>query len=199
MYRLIKRFFDIISSVIVVLLLFPFLLIIACLIIFNSKGGAFYKQKRIGINQKPFFLLKFRSMRTTNVAGAEITIGNDPRITRIGAFIRRYKIDELPQLINIIKGDMSVVGPRPEVQQYVNLYSDEQLKVLKVKPGLTDYASLKYFNEQEILGKAEDPHQAYVEMMMPKKLNLNLKYISEISFKTDFIIICKTILRIVKK
>ena len=196
MYHFVKRFFDITSSVAVLLILSPVLILIALVISIDSKGGAFYKQERIGKNNKPFKLLKFRSMRRSSDRGSKITIGKDPRITKIGAFIRQYKIDELPQLINIVKGDMSVVGPRPEVKQYVNLYSDEQLKVLAVKPGLTDFASIAYFNEQELLGKAEDPHEMYVETIMPQKLKLNLEYIEKKNFKTDLLIIVRTIGRI---
>ena len=196
MYHFVKRFFDITSSVAVLLILSPVLILIALVISIDSKGGAFYKQERIGKNNKPFKLLKFRSMRRSSDRGSKITIGKDPRITKIGAFIRQYKIDELPQLINIVKGDMSVVGPRPEVKQYVNLYSDEQLKVLAVKPGLTDFASIAYFNEQELLGKAEDPHEMYVETIMPQKLKLNLEYIEKKNFKTDLLIIVRTISRI---
>ena len=196
MYHFVKRFFDITSSVAVLLILSPVLILIALVISIDSKGGAFYKQERIGKNNKPFKLLKFMSMRRSSDRGSKITIGKDPRITKIGAFIRQYKIDELPQLINIVKGDMSVVGPRPEVKQYVNLYSDEQLKVLSVKPGLTDFASIAYFNEQELLGKAEDPHEMYVETIMPQKLKLNLEYIEKKNFKTDLLIIVRTISRI---
>ena len=196
MYHFVIRFFDITSSVAVLLILSPVLILIALVISIDSKGGAFYKQERIGKNNKPFKLLKFRSMRRSFDRGSKITIGKDPRITKIGAFIRQYKIDELPQLINIVKGDMSVVGPRPEVKQYVNLYSDEQLKVLAVKPGLTDFASIAYFNEQELLGKAEDPHEMYVETIMPQKLKLNLEYIEKKNFKTDLLIIVRTISRI---
>jgi len=198
MYSLVKRFFDMTASLVVILLLSPFLVIIAILIITDSKGGAFYKQERIGLNNKPFYLLKFRSMRPEADKGSKITVGNDPRITKIGAFIRKYKIDELPQLINIIKGDMSVVGPRPEVKQYVDLYTVEQLKVLNVKPGLTDFASIEYFNEQAILGQSSDPQVTYINEVMPAKLVLNLKYIDQMSLVTDFVIICKTILKIVK-
>lgn len=198
MYPLVKRFFDIIASLLALLLLSPFLLIIIIVITTDSKGGAFYKQERIGLNKKPFYLLKFRSMRPESDKSSKITIGNDPRITKIGAFIRKYKIDELPQLINIIKGDMSVVGPRPEVKEYVDLYTKEQLIVLTVKPGLTDFASLEYFNEQALLGQSSDPQLTYINEVMPAKLALNLKYIKQMSLATDFAIIYKTILKILK-
>jgi lipopolysaccharide/colanic/teichoic acid biosynthesis glycosyltransferase len=129
----------------------------------------------------------------------QLTVGtNDRRITRVGGFIRKYKLDEFPQLINIIKGDMSIVGPRPEVRKYVDLYNEEQLKVLSVRPGLTDYASLEYINENEILGKASDPEKVYIEEIMPAKLQLNLRYIQEQGLKTDLKIIFRTIGKIVK-
>lgn len=193
MYPLIKRLFDVVSALIVLILLLPLFIVISLWIIIDSKGGFFYKQERIGKNQKKFGLYKFRSMQTGADKQGQITIGNDNRITKVGHFIRKYKIDELPQLINIIRGDMSVVGPRPEVKKYVDLYTNEQLKVLSVKPGLTDYASIEYFDEQTILGQAEDPNKEYIEVVMPAKLNLNLKYIKEKSLLTDLKIIFKTL------
>jgi lipopolysaccharide/colanic/teichoic acid biosynthesis glycosyltransferase len=197
MYSVVKRLLDILSSLMVLIVLLPFLLVIAILILSDSKGGIFYKQERIGKNQKPFYLYKFRSMRPESDKGSKITIGSDPRITKIGAFIRQFKIDELPQLINIVKGEMSVVGPRPEVKQYVQLYTEKQLRVLTVKPGLTDFASIQFFNEQEILGKAEDPQKKYIEEVMPQKLELNLHYIEQASFKTDVTVIFRTLLKII--
>ncbi|HIP36200.1 MAG TPA: sugar transferase [Crocinitomix sp.] len=188
-----KRLFDVVSALIVLILLLPLFIVISLWIIIDSKGGVFYKQERIGKNQKKFGLYKFRSMQTGADKQGQITIGNDNRITKVGHFIRKYKIDELPQLINIIRGDMSVVGPRPEVKKYVDLYTNEQLKVLSVKPGLTDYASIEYFDEQTILGQAEDPNKEYIEVVMPAKLNLNLKYIKEKSLLTDLKIIFKTL------
>ncbi len=197
MYLLVKRFFDILSATLVLILLSPFFIVTALLIVIDSKGGVFYKQERIGKKRSPFYLYKFRSMRPEADLGSKITVGKDPRITKIGAFIRKYKIDELPQLINIINGDMSVVGPRPEVKQYVDLYTDEQLKVLSVKPGLTDFASIKFFNEQEVLGQSENPQQLYIEEIMPAKLELNLLYLKKMSFSTDLKIILKTLKKIV--
>jgi lipopolysaccharide/colanic/teichoic acid biosynthesis glycosyltransferase len=199
MYNILKRLFDIISSLLVLIVLTPLLLIIGLWIVIDSKGGAFYKQERIGKNKKPFGLYKFRSMRPDSDKKGQITIGNDDRITKVGKFIRKYKIDELPQLINILIGDMSVVGPRPEVKKYVDLYNDEQLKVLSVKPGLSDYASIEYFDEQTILGKAKDPNKEYIEVVMPAKLKLNLKYIEDKSLLTDFKIIFKTLAKIIIK
>jgi lipopolysaccharide/colanic/teichoic acid biosynthesis glycosyltransferase len=198
MYSSFKRFFDIISSLMVLMLLSPLLLIIGLWIVLDSKGGAFYKQERIGKNNKPFDLYKFRSMRPNSDIQGQITIGNDNRITKVGKFIRKYKIDELPQLFNILRGDMSVVGPRPEVKKYVDLYNEEQLKVLSVKPGLSDYASIEYFDEQTVLGKAKDPNKEYIEVVMPAKLKLNLKYIKDKSFTTDLKIIFKTLGKIFK-
>lgn len=193
-----KRLFDILSSAIAFILLSPILIVLAVAIMIDSKGGVFYKQKRIGKNGKAFMLYKFRSMRTGSDRKGLITVGsNDDRTTKVGRFIRKYKLDELPQLINILKNDMSVVGPRPEVEKYVQLYTAEQRKVLSVKPGLTDLASLAYINENEILGRAKDPEKTYVEQIMPAKLRLNLEYIEKQSFWFDLKIIAKTLMRIV--
>lgn len=193
-----KRLFDILSSAIALILLSPILIVIAVGIIIDSKGGVFYKQKRIGKNGKAFMLYKFRSMRTGADRKGLITVGTkDDRTTKVGRFIRKYKLDELPQLINILKNEMSVVGPRPEVEKYVQLYTAEQQKVLNVKPGLTDLASLAYINENEILGQAKDPERTYVEQIMPAKLKLNLEYIEKRSFWFDLQIIAKTLMRIV--
>ena len=163
----------------------------------DSRGGIFYKQIRVGLGGRDFKLFKFRSMKTNSDKGSLLTVGgNDSRITRMGLFIRKYKIDELPQLLNVLIGDMSLVGPRPEVRKYVDLYNEEQKKALNVKPGVTDYASIEYSNENEILGKAENPEQVYINEIMPAKLKLNLKYISEKSFTTDLKIISLTIKKI---
>ena len=193
-----KRLFDIISSIVVVLLGFPFFITIAVVILIDGKGGVFYKQERIGRNKKPFYLLKFRTMKPGSENLGQLTIGNkDNRITTIGYYLRKYKLDEFPQLINVILGDMSIVGPRPEVVKYVNLYTEEQLNVLKVRPGLTDYASIIYFKENELLGNAEDPEKVYIQEIMPQKLALNTKYIREKGMLTDLKIIFKTFLKIV--
>jgi lipopolysaccharide/colanic/teichoic acid biosynthesis glycosyltransferase len=196
MYILTKRIFDVLASSIALILLSPILIIISFWIVLDSDGGIFYKQERIGKNQKPFWLYKFRSMRPNSDQLGQITIGKDNRITKVGHFIRKYKLDELPQLLNILKGDMSIVGPRPEVKKYVDLYNAEQLKVLSVKPGLSDYASIEYFDEQEILGQAENPDKEYIEKVMPAKLELNLKYIKEKSLLTDLKIIYNTLKKI---
>ncbi len=197
MYTAFKRISDVFASLMVLLLLLPLFLVVALLIVFDSKGGVFYKHVRVGKGGVQFGLYKFRSMVTNADKGSQITIGNDTRVTKVGRFIRRYKIDELPQLINILKGEMSVVGPRPEVKRYVDLYSKEQLKVLEVLPGLSDYASIKYFDEQKILGLAKDPNKEYIDHVMPAKLNLNLKYIEEKSFLTDIKIIFRTLGKLV--
>jgi lipopolysaccharide/colanic/teichoic acid biosynthesis glycosyltransferase len=194
-----KRAFDIFFSFIGLLILLPFFLIISLLIILDSRGSIFYKQVRVGKNDTDFYLLKFRSMRSDADKKGLLTVGGrDPRITRMGYYLRKYKIDELPQLLNVLKGDMSLVGPRPEVRKYVSLYNIEQKKVLSVLPGITDYASIEYSNENEILGKAENPEQVYIDEIMPAKLNLNLKYIAEKSLATDFKIIFRTFIKIIK-
>jgi lipopolysaccharide/colanic/teichoic acid biosynthesis glycosyltransferase len=194
-----KRLFDIILSIIGLIILAPFFIIIALLIVLDSRGGVFYRQVRVGKNGKDFYLFKFRSMRTdADKKGLLITVGGrDSRITRMGYFIRKYKVDELPQLLNVLFGDMSLVGPRPEVRRYVDMYNEEQKKVLTVKPGITDYASIEYSNENELLGKAADPEKVYIEEIMPAKLRLNLRYIAEQGLATDLKIIFKTIAKII--
>ena len=187
------RLFDIFFSAIGLLLLSPVLLVIYILIRLESKGGGFYIQERIGKDGTPFGLYKFRTMRTGSDKKGLLTVGDhDGRITRIGYFLRRYKLDELPQLLNVLKGDMSLVGPRPEVKKYVDLYTEEQREVLSVKPGITDYASITYVNENEILGSAEDPEKAYIEQVMPDKIKLNMKYIRNRSVIEYFKIIFLT-------
>lgn len=198
MYRITKRIFDFISSLLVLLLFSPLFFLIAIWIAFDSRGGVFYKQIRVGKDGKEFTLLKFRSMTTGADKHGLITVGNDSRVTRSGKFIRKTKLDEIPQLINILKGEMSVVGPRPEVPKYVALYSEEQKKVLSVRPGLTDYASLKYFDEQKLLGESDNPEKIYIETVMPSKLQLNMKYIGERSFWVDLKLIFQTLFRIFK-
>ena len=196
---MIKRIVDILFSIIGILILLPFFILISLIILMDSKGVTFYKQLRVGKDGKDFKLLKFRSMRTDSDKQGLLTVGGrDKRITRIVYFIRKYKIDELPQLINVLIGEMSLVGPRPEVRKYVDMYSQEQLKVLSVKPGITDFASIEYSNENELLGKAENPEEVYINEIMPAKLLLNLKYISEKSIGTDFKIIFKTLGKIFK-
>ncbi|MDF2436726.1 MAG: wcaJ [Bacteroidota bacterium] len=194
-----KRLFDIFFSLIGLIILFIPFLIISLIIMLDSKGGVFYRQVRVGKDGKDFRLFKFRSMRTDSDKAGLLTVGGrDSRITRSGYYIRKYKIDELPQLINVLTGDMSLVGPRPEVRRYVDMYNAQQKQVLSVKPGITDFASIEYSNENEILGKASDPEKVYIEEIMPHKLDLNLKYIRQQGILTDFKIIFKTIFKIVR-
>jgi lipopolysaccharide/colanic/teichoic acid biosynthesis glycosyltransferase len=197
---LLKRVFDIVFSFIgiVILILVPVFIVIPLLIIFDSRGGIFYRQLRVGKNNKDFFLLKFRTMQTGADKKGLLTVSSkDNRVTRIGYYLRKYKLDELPQLFNVLFGSMSLVGPRPEVRKYVDLYNAEQQQVLSVKPGITDYASIEYANENEILAKAQNPEQIYINEIMPHKLLLNLKYIHEQGFVTDVKIIFRTIGKIV--
>jgi lipopolysaccharide/colanic/teichoic acid biosynthesis glycosyltransferase len=194
----VKRAFDIVASLSGLICISPFLIIICVIVGLTSKGGVFYFQERIGLNGIPFRLFKFRTMFTNSDKKGLLTVGDrDPRITPIGYYLRKYKLDELPQLLNVVIGNMSIVGPRPEVKKYVDLYSEEQRRVLLVKPGITDYASLNYFDENELLAKTQNPEQTYIEEIMPAKLKLNAQYISEVGFVTDIKIIFKTLKRIV--
>jgi len=192
-----KRVFDIVASLLALLLLAPFLLVIAFLVALTSPGGAFFRQERVGRGGVSFQLLKFRSMRPDSEAKGQITVGGrDPRITGVGYFLRRSKLDELPQLINVLLGDMSVVGPRPEVPRYVALYSEEQRNVLNVRPGITSLASIAYIDENEVLGRSQDPERTYIEEVMPAKLALDLRYVRERSLLLDLRIIGRTFARI---
>jgi lipopolysaccharide/colanic/teichoic acid biosynthesis glycosyltransferase len=196
---MLKRIFDIISSLVVLTMGLPFFILIAFLIGIDSKGGVFFIQQRVGKNNRNFGLFKFRTMRSNSEKAGQITVGGkDPRITKIGYFLRKFKLDEFPQLLNVIQGDMSIIGPRPEVRRYVDMYSKEQLKVLSVRPGLSDFASIEYINENELLGKSDNPEKTYIEEIMPAKLQLNLKYIEQKSFGTDIKLIFKTIGKILK-
>jgi lipopolysaccharide/colanic/teichoic acid biosynthesis glycosyltransferase len=193
-----KRLFDIVASLAGILFLLPVFLIISILIVADSRGGVFYRQVRVGRGNKDFKLLKFRSMASGSDRKGLLTVGgNDSRITRVGYYLRKYKLDELPQLFNVLKGDMSLVGPRPEVRKYVQLYNDTQLQVLSVKPGITDLASIEFSNENEILGKSDNPEQLYIEEIMPRKLSMNLEYIRTRSFLNDLRIIGRTVAKIV--
>jgi lipopolysaccharide/colanic/teichoic acid biosynthesis glycosyltransferase len=195
-----KRLFDVLLSVCAIMFLSPFLIIISAIIFVSDGLPIFYCQIRVGRGNKDFKLFKFRTMRRNADKLGLLTVGGrDQRITRVGYFLRRYKLDELPQLFNVLFGSMSVVGPRPEVRKYVDLYNSEQLLVLLVKPGLSDYASLAYFSESELLGKSQDPEKTYVSEIMPAKLELNKKYILEAGLITDVKIIIKTLSRIFKK
>ena len=193
------RFFDFILSLVGLVILAPLFIVLSVWIKIDSKGPVFYKQVRVGQNSKDCGLFKFRSMVVDADKKGLITVGGrDPRITRSGYFIRKYKLDELPQLINVLLGDMSLVGPRPEVRKYVDLYTDEQQKVLSVKPGITDYASIEYMDENEILGKSSDPEKTYIEEIMPEKIKYNMKYINNKSLFEYFKIILLTVLKIVR-
>lgn len=193
------RFFDFILSLVGLVVLAPIFIVLAIWIKIDSKGPVFYKQVRVGQNGIDFGLFKFRSMVVDADKKGLITVGGrDPRITRSGYFIRKYKLDELPQLINVLLGDMSLIGPRPEVRKYVELYTDEQQKVLSVKPGITDYASIEYMDENEILGKSNDPEKTYIEEIMPEKIKYNMKYIQNKNVSEYFKIIFLTLLKIVR-
>lgn len=191
------RFFDLLFSLFGLILLLPFFLIISIAIVIGSRGDIFYIQERVGKNNRNFHLFKFRTMRSGADKQGGLTIGaRDSRITNTGFFLRKYKLDELPQLINVLKGEMSLVGPRPELRKYVDLYSEEQKNVLAVRPGITDIASLEYINENEILGASPDPERTYIEQIMPAKLELNRKFIKDPRLGNYFRIIGLTIKKI---
>lgn len=193
------RFFDIIFSIIGLVILSPLFIVLYLLIRIESRGGGFYSQERIGKNGKPFKLYKFRSMRIGSDKKGLITIGEkDNRITKTGFILRKYKLDELPQLWNVFIGDMSLVGPRPEVKKYTDLYTEEQKQVLQVRPGITDWASIKYVDENKILGESKDPDEAYVNLIMPNKIKLNMVYIQHQTLGEYFKIIFTTFKEIVR-
>lgn len=195
-----KRAFDIFVSLFILVCFLPLGLILALWIALESKGGIFYRQQRIGLFGNPFFILKFRTMRKDSDQFGKLTVGmRDPRITHSGYFLRKFKLDEFPQFINVLKGEMSIVGPRPEVQEFVNLYTAEQLKILSVKPGITDYASIEFFNENELLGNSEDPNKIYIEIIMPAKLEMNKKYLDNPSLQQDMRIMWQTFLKIINR
>lgn len=195
-----KRLFDIVASGCGLIILSPLFVILAIWIKLDSKGPVFYRQVRVGRYNKDFRIFKFRSMRVGADKQGLITVGGrDPRVTRSGYFIRKYKLDEFPQLINVFVGDMSLVGPRPEVRKYVDMYTEEQMRVLDVRPGITDLASIRYRNENELLEKAEDPDQFYVDVIMQDKLSINLEYVANHSFWYDIKLIFKTFWEIVSK
>ena len=188
-----KRTFDIILSLFGLILLSPLFLIVSLAIVLDSPGGVFYRQVRVGQHNRDFRIFKFRSMFTDADRRGLITIGErDPRVTRVGYYIRKYKLDELPQLLNVLIGDMSFVGPRPEVRKYVNLYSPEQLHVLDIRPGITDAASIKYHNENSLLAAQNNPDQYYLQVVMPDKLNINLDYVHNHNIIGDIQLIWNT-------
>lgn len=193
-----KRLFDIIVSLLVMIIFFPFGLIISLFILSEGKGEVFYLQERIGKNEKPFKLFKFRTMRKNADKLGKLTVGmKDPRITKIGYFLRKYKLDEFPQFINVLIGNMSLVGPRPEVKEYTDLYDAEQKKVLMVKPGITDYASIEFFDENKLLGESDDPKSTYINEIMPAKIELNQKYIKDPNVIHDIKIFWLTVKKVV--
>jgi lipopolysaccharide/colanic/teichoic acid biosynthesis glycosyltransferase len=194
-----KRIFDLLSSFIGLLLLSPVFIIISIMIKLYDKGPVFYKAPRVGMNNTTFKMIKFRTMRTdADKIGPSSTKEDDPRITPIGSFLRKYKLDEIPQLINVLLGEMSIVGPRPQIRWAVDLYTDEEKKVLTVRPGITDYASIKFHNEGEILKGSPDPDKAYMELIHPEKMKLSLEYVKNKSIFTDLKIIFLTIKSIFK-
>ena len=193
------RLLDIVLSLLGLLFLLPIFVILAVWIKFDSQGSIFFRQIRVGKDGRGFRIYKFRTMIVNAEKMGIITIGErDPRITNSGYFLRKYKLDELPQLINVLKGEMSFVGPRPEVRKYVEMYNQEQLKILTVKPGITDYASIEYINEDEILGKSLNPEKTYIEEIMPQKIKYNMKYINNKTVIEYFKIIFLTIIKIIK-
>ena len=193
-----KRLFDIIFSTLGIIILSPIFLLLWFTIKIESHGPALFMQTRVGKNNKDFKLIKFRSMYLNSESFGQLTVGmRDPRITNVGYTLRKYKLDELPQLLNVLKGDMSLVGPRPEVRKYVNMYTPEQMMVLEVSPGITDYASIQFINENQLLANAENPDEYYINNIMPKKLEMNLQYIKSNNPFKDIILILKTIFKII--
>lgn len=193
------RIFDILIAIILLILLFPLLLLVALLIKISSKGPIIFSQTRVGKNDIDFTLYKFRTMYTGAEQKSGLTVGNrDSRITGIGYFLRKYKIDELPQLYNVLKNDMSIVGPRPELRKYVNLYTGEQREILLLKPGITDYASIHFRNENELLARQQDPEAFYIKEVLPVKIQLNRRYATERSLRVYFVIIFNTLLSVFK-
>ena len=193
-----KRIFDLLFSIVVLIFFIPLGIILSLCIIIDSRGGVFYKQERVGLNGAVFTIFKFRSMFVKTDSNSSLTVANDRRITRIGKLLRKFKLDEFPQFLNVIVGQMSVVGPRPEVKEFVDLYSDSQREILRVKPGITDEASLAYFDENNMLSNSSNPKLTYIEEIMPRKIEINLKYISEKSWYSDGIVILKTFSKILR-
>lgn len=191
------RLFDLFFSLVGLILFFPFSVLIAILNSFETNGKPFFSQQRVGKDGKLFNLIKFRTMCNNSGDENQLTIGiRDKRITRFGFFLRKYKLDEIPQLLNVIRGEMSLVGPRPEVPKYVQMYNQDQKKILGIKPGLTDYASILFFNENEILAKSNEPEKTYIEVIIPQKIELNNRFISDPSLRQYFSILWLTIRKI---
>ena len=189
-----KRVFDIVVASLGLFLLFPFLLVVALLIKLDSRGPVFFRQERMGRGFRPFFIYKFRTMlQDAPLKGSGVTFAGDPRITLVGRFLRKTKIDELPQLINVVRGEMSLVGPRPEVRQYVELLREEYEEILKIRPGITDLASLEYRDEEAVLGQSENPEAHYLRWVLPDKIRLAKEYMRRSSFFFDLALILKTL------
>ncbi|ABG83056.1 sugar transferase [Clostridium perfringens] len=199
MLNIAKRTFDLFFSLIGIIITIPIFILVSIMIKLTSKGPIIFKQERVGKNKKIFYIYKLRTMTDCDVKASDrqVTVINDQRITRIGRILRKYKIDELPQLYNVLKGDMSFVGPRPEVKKYVKFYEEEYDEILKIKPGITDLASIEYIDENTIISKYSDPEKVYIEEVLPKKLMLNKRYIEEMSIKNDILLILKTIKKII--
>jgi lipopolysaccharide/colanic/teichoic acid biosynthesis glycosyltransferase len=194
-----KRLFDIAAAATGLIVLCPLFAIIAVLIKWDSDGPVFFRQSRIGRHFRPFFIYKFRTMKShATTTGALLTVGNDPRITRVGRWLRRAKLDELPQLINVLTGDMSLVGPRPEVERYVRLFRSEYAEILQVRPGITDLASLKYRGESALLARSLKPEEEYVTRILPDKLRLAQQYVRELSLGRDVVLIARTLAAVVR-
>lgn len=188
------RLFDLLLALTGLILLFPLYIIISLIIYLESGGKVFFFQKRVGLNGVEFTLYKFRTMITTNSKSLNLTVRNDPRITRTGRLLRKYKLDELPQLLNVLKGDMSIVGPRPELPEYVKYYTKEQKKILSIKPGITDYASIEFSREEDLLAEESDPIKFYIERIMPQKIRLNTLFLNNRDLGSYFKIIFRTLL-----
>ena len=196
---MIKRLIDAVLASVALVLLTPVLLVVAVLIKLDSAGPVFFRQERMGKDVQPFFIYKFRTMvRDAPQKGGPLTFGRDPRITRLGGWLRKTKLDELPQLLNILGGDMSFVGPRPEVRRYVEMYPREFKQILQIRPGLTDLASLKYRDESEFLGSFENAEEAYVKVILPDKIRLAQQYLERSSVLFDMSLICKTLLKVAR-
>jgi len=197
--KYIKRVLDFVLSLIGLIILLPVFVVIAFFIKKEDGGTVFFRQTRVGQYGRPFRIYKFRTMvENAEKMGAQITTGGDPRVTKVGRFLRKYKLDELPQLINVLKGEMSLVGPRPEVPKYVEIYKDEYEEILQVKPGITDFASLEYIDEEKLLKDGENPEEVYINKVLPEKIKYYKKYINRIGFRTDMGLILKTLLRIIR-
>ncbi len=197
---MVRRAFDMTAAALGLVVLSPLFLVLALLIRSTSPGPAFFRQERVGLHGRPFRMFKFRSMRQDAEAhGGQLTVGADPRVTRVGSVLRRYKLDELPQLINVVRGEMALVGPRPEVPRYVALYDERQRQVLEMRPGVTDPASIAYRGESELLASSSDPETTYVNSIMPHKLELNLEYLGRRTLLSDIGILLATVAKLARR